>query len=246
MDITDELIIAYVDGELDIELAKRLSIEIARDGVLRTRMEDQVRLKARIQSTYGALIHEVVPPRFGALLYDSYRPQPRRRYAGGMRRDIGWFAMAAAALLGVGVWSSRTHADLVAHSELGYVAAGALANALEHQSGEPAAGRHGSFRVVASFQDKDGRYCRLFEGSRKGSGVACRTDARWQIIGLTSDKASPSAESYRRASSGMSPALLAVVQDLGASEPLTPEQEKAVLSASWKGGLPLGPALHPK
>ena len=109
-----------------------------------------------------------------------------------------WAAAAAAAVIGVGVPQALHVNDPVALAGGRVVASGPLARSLEH---DPAAGAAGAVaKVMASFEDREGRYCRVFEAAGNGhqDGVACKSNGRWQVVALANAAGPEPSAGYRR------------------------------------------------
>jgi hypothetical protein len=89
-------------------------------------------------------------------------------------------------------------------------------------------------RIDLSFRATDGEYCRVFALRTGMGGVACRRDGRWSVEILDA-AAAPTSEpgGFRQASSALSPAILSAMTTLGASEALTPDEERQRLGSGW-------------
>jgi hypothetical protein len=144
-------------------------------------------------------------------------------------------AAAAAAVFGVGLSEVRHAGDPLTRSGDGrLVASGPLARSLERDLAADAAGS--GAKVMASFEDRSGRYCRVFEAAAGGheDGVACKSDGRWQVVALANSGGAEASNGYRQASSALAPSVATAVDELQASSSLTPEQERKARTQQWR------------
>jgi hypothetical protein len=145
-----------------------------------------------------------------------------------------WAAAAAAAVVGVGMSEVLHLNDPLALSGGRIVASGSLARSLEHNLAADAAGGSGA-KIMASFEDRAGRYCRVFEaaaGGRQG-GVACKNDGRWAVVALANAVGSEPADGYRQAASAVPAAVVTAVEELQPAGVLTPDQERKARTQQW-------------
>ena len=229
MTIDDEMLMAYVDGELD-ELARaRVEKAAAEDQSLQARLEQQRSLRATLAAHYAPVADEPVPERLRALLETNVvaLPVPRARPS--------WHVMTAlAASLVIGLALGRsllTPAPGPVGIEDGQLMArGDLAAALDGQlaSDQPA---DAPTRIGISFAAADGRLCRTFEEAAL-SGVACKEETGWQLM-MTATGAPSGGADYRQAGNA-SPAILAAAQDMMAGEPFDAAAERRARDSGWR------------
>ena len=254
MGITDQLLMAFVDGELSPDLAALIMSRLETEPDLLERLEQHQRLRRDLSSAYGSVMVEPLPPSLTDLLAGAgakVEPPPARMSAkilslpskaaerSALRR-VGaawpaWAAAAAAAVLGVGISEARHAGDPLTRSGDGkIVASGPLARALENNMAADA-GSQGA-KIMASFADRSGRYCRVFGAAAGGheDGVACKADGRWQVIALANGGESEPSNGYRQAASPLAPSVAAAVEDLQASAVLTPDQERKARTQQWR------------
>lgn len=225
---------AFIDGELDDLTARRIEREAATDAALAAEIARHRTLKAQLMAHYTPVAEEAVPERLRSLLavddavddkvdtsLANRRSARRARFSG-----IHCSAIAASLILGltIGLRPWMPAAD-VAIDNGTLVAAGPLAEALDTQlastqPGDPAV------RIVLSFEDKAGRYCRSFE-SRAIDGIGCREQDRWQI-----ERTLPGQRrgDYRQASSGELAAAAAAMMKRDA---LDASGERAARDVGW-------------
>lgn len=253
MNISDEQLMAYADGELDA--AQRLAIEaaLAQDAQLAARLRQHRALRSRLQSAHEPMLGEPVPQRFLDLLKAgeparrdaqvlAFKPRaakPATAPAPAARRLPFWGALAASALLGVVASvvalrsGNRANVEMVAGV---MVARGALANALNNQLAATQ-DRMAAIHLDLSYRDRAGAYCRVF-GLRSQaalSGVACRQGSEWQLQMLTASPGNAGTGSaYQQAGSGMPDAVLKLVQSQINGEPLDSAAEARAAGAGWR------------
>ena len=256
MSITDQLLMAYVDGELSPDLAALILSRLETEPDLLERLEQHQRLRRELSAAYGPVMGEPLPPSLAALLHREgaeAEPSPaaplfslaKPRPGSALSRFGGvWpvFAAAAAAVFGVGLSEARHAGDPLARSGDGrIVASGPLARSLERSLAADAAGS--GAKIMASFEDRSGRYCRVFEAAAGGheDGVACKSDGRWLVVALANGAGAEASNDYRQASSSLTPSTAAAVDELQASNALTPEQERKARTQQWRAVVPVKP-----
>ena len=222
----DEMLIAYVDGELTADEARRFEGEVAADPALAAEVARHRTLAGRVNAAYAPVLDETIPPQLlavAAAANDRAAIPPVRRLA-------PWAAAAAA--LAVGVIAGRialpAQGPLVA-KDGAMVANGQLASALTNDLGA----RPGVVKVGLTLKTPDGRYCRTFQSTPdKLAGLACREDGRWALRTVTTWTPSP-ATAYRQAGSETPPEVLAAVDALG-GQPLDAATETAARDRGWR------------
>lgn len=239
----DTQIHAYVDGELEAQLAARLEADSRADAALAARIGQQQQVRRLLRAQFDPVLEEPVPPPLReAITRELPRAEviplaarrtrePARRPAWSPRE---WSAIAATLLLGtlLGATLFGTSGNLPVETAGGrLVARGALDAALSTQLAGTAPER--ATQVGLSFRAADGAFCRTFGLPDGSAGLACRRDGRWavQLLDGSGTPAQPGA--YRQAGSSLSPALLGAIDALGAGEALTPEQEQQQVRGGW-------------
>lgn len=227
MQIADETLMAFADGELDPAEARRVEAAVAADPALQARL--------RVFSETRRMLREVpaapMPAGGDAALIARIRAasQPRRPAmtppapANLNRRPLAAIAATlAVAVIGLGWW--QIGGPQTGETGAGMAALDSLA------SGEvQALPEGGSLTIIASFITADEEFCREYE-TRSGDTatlvVACREDDAWKPRFAMSMTA---AEGYVPAS-GEIEALDAFLAETGAGAPLTMDEEAAALS----------------
>lgn len=239
--VSEEMLVAYADGELDEVNRRRVERAIADDGALAERLAAHVALRERLGGHFAPVAQEAVPDRFRALLEPQGAAENvvslsdvREKRSGRVWTSWGMGAgIAASLVLGLGLGRSMDgEAGPVGVSGGKMVAQGSLAKALDTQlaSAQDSGPGNGSVRIGLSFRAKGGGWCRSFEGAAV-AGVACRDSGGWRL-----EQAVPGngiAGDYRQASSGDA-RVSATVEALIAGDPVDAAGEKAARDAGWK------------
>jgi len=253
MSLAEETLMAYVDGELDSAARAEVEAAMRDDPQISGRVAKHRELRAQIQLAYAAELAEAVPQRLLAAARQATRAadsnivdltQARaaaQSPARAQSRTPPWrFAasMAASLVIGVGVGLfAWRHSDstMIQNTGGALVASGALARGLSTQL----AGDHSPASAVEiglSFLAKSGAYCRTFTiaGEASSSGLACRHEKRWEIRVLAQPETAGGGSGYRTASSPLSPAIIAAVEQQISGEPLDRSAEIAALKRQWQ------------
>jgi hypothetical protein len=238
MTIDDDMLMAFVDGELDEVGRARVERAVGGDPALQARLAQQQDLRARLAAHYGPTAEEEVPERFRAMLETNVvafpAAQPRAS------RPLWQSLTALAAALVLGLMLGRTLLAptpaqgpfAVADGTL--VARGSLADALDSQlaSAQP---RDAATRIGVSFADHDGRACRSFD-SAAAAGIACRNGADWQVM-MTAAGSGRQRGDYRQAGSE-NLLVQQTAQEMMAGEPFDDAGERRARDSGWRSSAP--------
>lgn len=221
MTVTNEMLIAYVDGELseaDRALVDRLA---AADPALAEKLESHRRVRARVFDAFAGVLDEPVPDRLVAAARPSNVVRLRPRLP-------TWAAVAATLVVGVaaGLTLPRGSQSPIAAD---MTARGDLASALEKQLASAPGGS--SVRVGLTFRAAKG-YCRTFTTAQV-AGLACRDSRAWKVRMAVAQAAGSSAD-YRMAASETPPAILEEAQALMVGEPLDAKSEADAQKSGWR------------
>jgi hypothetical protein len=248
MSISEEMLMAYADGEVDA--ATRASIEAAMrdDPEIRKRVARERALREAMQGAFSSVLDEPVPERLLAAARGRIGAPARNvvdlagargaaaaKASGGLRWQPA--AMAASLLMGLALGYFGWHGSntLVRSSAGGGItASAALAEALSNQlSADRSPGRVATTGL--SFRTKSGGYCRTFAlaGADASSGLACREGNDWKIKVLAQSPPASDSSSYRPAASADSPAVRAAVEESIDGEPLDQAGEIAARRSGW-------------
>lgn len=245
--MTDEELMAFVDGELDAPARERAAAAIAADPLLAARVRTQQALRARLQQAFDPILDEPLPQSLRALADGVAAPAPvanleaaRARREERLRPRWSWresSAIAATLVMGVmlGAYVMRASQELPLMSEDGrIVAIGSLRTALTTQlSG--AAPRDGT-TIGMSFRTANGQYCRTFAMNTGPAGLACREQGDWVVEVLARDSR-PRIESgpgsYRQAGTAFPDAIRQAVEARIEGDPLDVGQEAELAEKNW-------------
>lgn len=243
--MNEQLLTAYLDGELDAAARAEAEREIAADPALAERVRRQQALRARLQAAYAPVLDEPVPERLLAAArgepvtakvidFAAAREarQPRRRW-----HWPEWGAMAASVVAGVIGGQLLFGADepLRTTRDGSLVAHGALAHALSEQlASAPPQGS--PVQIGVSFVARSGRHCRsfVFERDTPLAGLACRDGDDWKLQLLAPAARPEAGGAYRMAASTLPPALLKAIDEQIQGAPLDAAAEQAAQRRGWK------------
>ena len=258
MILSDETLMAYVDGELDAEARTAVDAAVATDPEVAQRVAQHKALRLSLQRTYDEVLTEPVPQR----LVNAARSAPagahearvadlasaRAARAKSHRRALPsrvswsqWGTIAASLLVGliIGQFFLNT-GDVGPFVTRGgqLLARGALAQALSAQLASNQS-QSSAVQIGVSFRARGGTYCRTFALSdaqsqeRTLAGLACHERGTWQIEVLAPGEArAPGA--YRMAGSQAPKAVLQALEDRIAGEPLDAPGEAAARQHGWQ------------
>ena len=236
--ITDEMITAWLDGEVSPKERQAIEAAISASPELGMRVARLSRADRMLAPAFAETLSAPIPKRFEDLL-----AEPKARAA----RVSIWsqlgellsprpMAIATASLLfGVavgGLLLSRAPGgpafEAIADGQL-------VANhQMAMQLASAQSGGEGALRVRLSLVDDAGQYCRQFE-TASAAGLACLEGGNWKVDTLTSGAGSANADGlYVMADGSPDPALAAALQRRGVRELLDRDQEAAAIAAGWK------------
>ncbi len=251
MSFSDEILMAFADGELDEATRRQVELAMRRDPAIAEKVRRHKALRSDVFDAFSSTMDEEIPQRLHAAArsgkvvhLDSVRPvkvapPPPQQPAPKPRWSWPeWGALAATLVMGVLAGSlgmkSLDDASTLAAIELDkgtLKAEGKLAAALNQQlaSASPDAG---VMKVGVSFVGKDGNFCRSFSMPQL-AGLACREGDAWTIpVMVNSDPTG--AGQYRQAGSAMPPAVLAAIDERIAGAALDADGEKLAVQKGWK------------
>jgi hypothetical protein len=249
MSISDEILMAFADGELDEATRREVELAMRRDPAIAEKVRQHKALRSNVFNAFASTLDEEVPQRLqsvarsGKVVHlDSVRqlrtpPPPvapdRPRWSW-----PEWGAMAAT--LVVGVLAGTMAAKGVGGDEqlAGFdngagvlTAQGRLAQALSSQLASNAA-HDANVKVGISFVSKEGTYCRSFMLPAT-AGLACRNGEQWRIPVLTNGSMGKAAE-YRQAGSALPAAVLEAIDERIVGSALDANAERAAQKQGWK------------
>lgn len=252
MDIPDEQLAAYVDGELQGAERARIEQAIQTDSRLAKRLAQFRARRGHRHDSVEALRHGslsqrwVLPGRSAAAtgsaqVIDLARVRAERkrrteRHRLTLSRGVAVAASLALGLL-LGLLIERLLPDgaLTQYREGALFARGALADALSEQLGAtPLLGS--SVRVGLSYRGKGGHYCRTFSVREIHalSGLACRDGAQWRVWTLEGTDARATVRLARSTGAGLPPAVAQAVSQHTSGAPLDPQAEISARRSGWR------------
>lgn len=248
MNVSEEMLMAYVDGELDAADAAMVEAAMRADPDVSAMVSRALALRERISRAYAPVLDEPVPERLLAaaasaapgvgkgkvVALDSAR-SPRVASARAWR----WpqlAALAASVALGalIAPWLRPDGVPVMLDASGGaLLASGELARTLDNRLAAEDTDE-GEVAVGLSFRASDGRYCRTFILAPPYSmaGLACRDASGWQVSAL--GEAKPYGGELRLASTALPPAVLAEVDARLEDDPLDADAERAARDAGWR------------
>ncbi len=236
MNIPEELLAAYVDGELEGAERARVEQAIAADARLAQRVAQQRALRERLAQS-APLAAPAAPAQIIDLArVRAERARHRRAQRSPMTRRTAIAASLAAGLLAGGAIGRFSTGSAITELHDGtLLARGALARALDQQLAGGSA-RGGEVRAGLTFKARSGQYCRTFaiDAGRSLAGLACREQAHWQVVTLfAAEPAGVDVQHLRTAGTGLPPLLLQAVNERISGEPLDARAEVKARGSGW-------------
>lgn len=247
----DELLSAFIDGELSTDDAAALAERLAREPGLAQRLEAMRSGDEAVRALYAQLDQAPLPDGVMRLLdtaggeVEESRVVPFPLRA--MRRLANQpFAIAAgvavvAGFLAVLQLQNRMPTSPVEALVAGQLEAGSeVYEFLEHGvSGRPEViGESTSMQVILSFESGSGDYCRQLYVAAPGQavhGVACKGIDGWQLEAVAAAAPDAPDGAFQTAVSDIPEAVSSAVDGLiGAREPLSEDEENTLISEGWK------------
>lgn len=249
MTLSEEMLMAFADGELDAAACASVEQAMREDPQIAQRVARHRALRERLQGEFAAELQQPVPERLLAAAR-NVPPQSthkvldmqeaRNARTAKARPNFNWrplTAVAASVLLGLGLGFAlfrQGDAPLIRTAGGVLVAQGELDRALSNQLAAGQA-KDSSVRLGVSFLAKAGDYCRSFSlsGSSSTAGIACRHDAQWQIDTLVQQARGDSTE-YRTAATELPPLLRASIEANIKGDALDAAAEAEAQKRGWQ------------
>ena len=250
MTFSDDVLMAYADGELDLRTRAQVEDAMAADPQIASRVATHQALRKTLQSGFEKVLDEPIPDRLITAARATSRVRsenrvvvplrPRRPRAGALPRwaSPGWGAIAASFVLGALVWHFGTDwysSGPVTERDGQLLAAGALDKALSNQLASAQAAQ-APVQIGVSFRSKGGKYCRTFQLREHTNlaGLACREQDNWKLEALAQSDASPDSHSdFRPAASALPPPIAQAVDQAIDGEPLDAKAEAQARTNQW-------------
>ena len=247
MTFSDDILMAYADGELEEPQRSLVDAAVRADPALAAIVERHRTLRAQVFGAFAGVLDEPLPARLDpaaaskVLSLDAARTARARPAAApapvpaAQRVWPRWGALAATLVLGVLAGSRWFAGDgggafVGADAEGRLVARGPLAGALSRQlASDPAP--NSPVRIGVSFATREGGFCRSFSVGAS-AGLACRDGETWRIPVLSEKTAVKGA--YRQAASPAPEAVLDAIDERIAGTTMNAATERAARERGWR------------
>lgn len=258
MSFSDEVLIAYADGELAEPVRSEVARAVQADPQVAARLARHQAVRQQVLNAFGGGAREPAAPMLRSVGGTGSQPNvidlaaarsarqttptlpsqmmpatpPRQPQRWHRWAGLG-LALALGGVLGAAVLMASN--DTVTLAQVGgldgaLVADGALDAALSKQLAQTT--QEGPVRLGESFVAKDGNYCRSFRLDR-AAGLACRNARRWQLAVLVQTPQLP--PGAPRVSSRTMPAVIAeAIEQRIAGAALDTRGEQIALRLGWQ------------
>lgn len=246
--ITDELIMAFADGELSGPEAEAVRAAIESSSALKQQFDAYQQSRLVLAEGFGGLLDRPVPEDMkklvleqaasgaAAVSLDSVRALRGRRFGFGVlsQAAAAVVLLGAAALGGYEVGQSEPAADsLVFAGQLPDESP--IAVALSSTPSGTSIDVGGSdFVAVATYEVAEGQVCREFELNNGGSGtvgLACRAEGRWQVEVAALNATNGATGQFLPASADAFELVGTALDAKGAYEVVEPANEACILDS---------------
>jgi hypothetical protein len=234
MKFSQEVLMAYADGELDAPTRQAIEAEMAADPLVAQEVERQRALRAEVGAAFAGVLDEPMPDRLLRAAAKAKAPLQRRTWSW-----PEWTSIAASLLIGVLAGRAmlqppRAAGGIIAAGTDGrIVASGQLAQALSEQlSSEDGSG----IDIGLTFRSKSGEYCRTF-GARGGMdlvGFACRDAELWRVDMLSTAPPTATGGDYRMASTQLPASIAQAIAERMQGEALDADEEAIARQRRWR------------
>ena len=257
MNLPDETVMAFVDGELNDAARAEVEAAMAADPSVRAQVEAQLALRKRLRASFDSVLAEPVPERLRQAARGDSRSArddvadlaaartakqaeaaaKQSRQIAARRWSVPQFgAIAASLVIGVllGQGLFRSSSENVVTSDGSMVAGGALDDTLTHQLASTQ-GDSAPVQIGLTYKNNEGAYCRTFALREDAvtAGIACRAGEAWRIEMLEQLSATASA-TYRTAGAELPASVRQRVQSHIAGEALDATGESAARESGWR------------
>jgi hypothetical protein len=231
--IDEQMLMAFVDGELDEVNRARVERAAAADPALAGAIAEQRRVREWLAGHYAPIAEEPVPERLQSMLQSkigAFAPKARQPYRLGWRELSALAATFVAGVLGAQLVRPAPQQNPVGGGPL--YASPELADTLDTQlaSAQP---QNAAIRIGVSFAARDGRLCRTFDSDAL-AGLACRAGGKWEVMTAVRLPAA-SVREYRQAGSADAP-VMQVAQEMMAGPAFDASAERRARDAGWRSG----------
>jgi hypothetical protein len=233
--ITEEQLMAYLDGALLPDQAGKVSTALSQDPDLRKLMEDELAVRQSVALAYAPVIAERVPDRLMRPFKRS-APKANTRWFGRSFMQ-GWnvrTALPAAASLALGLFlGGSLFSTSTSPPSNGFASLDpAVVKALDEQLVANQT-LQDQVQIGISFTSLDGSVCRTYQNASH-AGIACRAGEQWQVRLLAKVETGRPGE-MQQANSATA-LVMGVAQDMILGEPMNGWQEQTARDAGWQTG----------
>jgi hypothetical protein len=220
MELNDELLSAYLDGELAPAQREQVAAALLQDAGARLRLERMQQADQALRAAMPATTNDHFQAAMAAKISGS--ALAARSW---QRTVLPWALAASLVGLTVGYVLPRGDAGGFAQPDATWL------NALNSTPSGTASST--GVTPLLSFKTVDGRYCRLFraQGAASGEGLVCRSAEQWQLVAWDATTPEP-AEGFRAA--GASALVDGAMSALGGSPAMDLAEERAVIAREWR------------
>lgn len=245
MIFNDEMLSAYLDGELNDVQNEQLESALEHDETLRERLESFAAVDTFLQDGLSHIDSDYSEEAYTQIITPTAQNASNHR-------NFRVLALAACALFVVGIGTILTSnllaprqgsapvliAQSLAQDHALYTL---LENTLSANTIALDVNAELRGKVVLSFQNQDGAFCRHFQVEQTGKtyeGVGCRSRQNWavKLIAETADQPDPA--TYKTASTSGSEAVESLIDEIITGLPLTLEDEKIQIQSEWSNSKP--------
>lgn len=248
MELNDEMLCAYIDGELDERQRQQVEDGLAADAGARLRLARMREADAQLRAAFPLVTtadddplaeliagHRATPvaaPAAPTATAASMPPQAIRTPTATRRNWRRRTPLLTALAAGIGAISVSV-ALLLSGGDRSGQADAVLSAALDQlpSGGERVEGG-GYTRLVLSFKADDGRWCRVFEqkvADEQRDGLACHDSQGWQVVALETGAAGEPGMKP----AGASASIDAMMDRLGKAPVAEPDTEQRLISQGW-------------
>ena len=250
MSFSDDILMAYADGQLDQATRRAVELAMQRDAALAQRVAQYQSARQRMGGPRrGATVVQLAAVRATR----AATQQAARKARKGWRWSwLEWGALALVLVLGVAAgkfWLADWQPDPQSQASVAWrdgalQAQGRLALALEQAPGGAAGVYGGSVRILSSFVAADGGYCRSFSATgsvQDMAGLACKSGGGWKLAVLMQQpRAAAQAQggapgaAQRQAAAELPAAVQAVVEQRNSGILLDAAAEQDAMQKAWQ------------
>ncbi len=251
MIITDEILNAYLDGELSVDDIAEVAAQIKKSSELAKRIENMRLNDKSIAETYHAIDTKPMPDSIMEMLEEFPESQKtvlpfRKKTSVRASAPIWQMAIAASIMLFIGLGTGRYIMPSVSVTDISAGIIGpenTLYAVLENQPSAIAVAltANNDTLVIPSmtFRTSDNSYCREYIVTTQKSStqnVACRIENNWVVklsVGAQG-KLSPESGLYQTASQTDNPLINSYIQGLMMDDALSAEDEALIMQKNWQ------------